>query len=216
MPLRSASPGRGFSHVAGALCTAVLCLAAWSLAARGSSVSTDTKPDTKPPVTAILLIARAELPDPFFEDAVVLVLNNLGPGPAGIILNRPTKITVSQLFPDDKRLASLHDKVYFGGPVDLRSVWFLVRATKAPARAIRACEGVYLSADRELLLQLLHRDKPMEGLRIFIGYAGWAVEQLQDEIGDGDWTVEHADSNAIFSGRSEHPWPGSRSSEPST
>ncbi len=207
MQFRPASPGEGFRQIARALCAFVLCLAAWGVG---------LAKDTKPPVNAILLIARAELPDPFFEDAVVLVLNNLGPGPAGIILNRPTTITVSQLFPDAKRLASLHDKVYFGGPVDLRSVWFLVRATKPPEHAVRACEGVYLSADRDLLVRLLHRDKPMDGLRIFIGYAGWAADQLEAEIGDGDWTVEHADPNAIFSGRSEHPWPGPHSSEPST
>jgi len=37
------------------------------------------------PVTAILLVARAELSDPNFKDAVVLVLNNIAPVPAGLI-----------------------------------------------------------------------------------------------------------------------------------
>jgi putative transcriptional regulator len=159
------------------------------------------------PLNAILLVARNELPDSNFADAVVLVLNNLGPGPAGLIINRPTQVPVSHLFPDLKRLASLHDKVYFGGPVEFGSVWFLFRAAKPPEHAVQACEGVYLSANRDLLLQLLGRDKPMDGLRIFIGYSGWAPGQLEDEIAHGDWKMERAEANAIFKHKPEHPWP---------
>jgi putative transcriptional regulator len=159
------------------------------------------------PLTAILLIAKDELSDPNFADSVVLVMNNLGPAPIGLVVNRPTAIPVSRLFPDLKRLAQLHDKVYFGGPVELESVWFLFRAAKPREHAIRAFGGIYVSASRELLLQLLGRDKPMDGLRIFIGHSGWAPGQLEAEIARGAWTLEHADPDAIFNRKSEHPWP---------
>jgi putative transcriptional regulator len=163
------------------------------------------------PLTAILLVARIEQPDSDFANSVVLVMNHLAPAPVGIIVNRPTKIAVSEFFPDLKRLARLHDKVYFGGPVEFGSVWFLFRATKPPpAHAIEAFEGVYLSANRELLLQLLGRDKPMDGLRIFIGHAGWAPGQLEAEINRGAWSLERADSDAIFNSKSEHRWPASQ------
>ena len=76
----------------------------------------------------------------------------------------------------------MRDKVYFGGPVEFGPVWFLFRAAAPPEHAIQACDGVYLSADRKLLLQLLGRDKPMDGLRIFVGHAGWAPGQLEAEI----------------------------------
>jgi putative transcriptional regulator len=161
-------------------------------------------------LSAILLIAREELPDSAFSDSIVLVLNNLGPAPAGVIINRPTPLPVAELFPELKSLAHLHDKVYFGGPVDFGSVWFLFRAATPPAHAVQACEGVYLSGSRELLLQLLGREKPMEGLRIFVGHSGWAPGQLEAEIAAGDWKLEHADSQAIFSGKSDHPWPPSQ------
>ena len=159
------------------------------------------------PLTAILLIARDDLPDSNFADSVVLVMNNLGPAPVGIIINRPMPIPVSRLFPDLKRLAPVRDKVYFGGPVDFGSVWFLFRAATPPEHAIQACDGVYLSADRQLLLQLLARDKPMDSLRIFVGHAGWAPGQLEAEIEQRDWTLKRAEKEAIFSGKSEHTWP---------
>jgi putative AlgH/UPF0301 family transcriptional regulator len=47
----------------------------------------------------------------------------------------------------------------------------------------------------------------MDGLRIFIGHSGWAPRQLEAEIARGDWTLERAKSDAIFNGKSEHPWP---------
>src|SRR5207249_6858157 len=71
------------------------------------------------------------LPDSNFADSVVLVMNNIGHAPVGLIINRPTQVPLSRLFPDLKPLAQLHDKVYFGGPVEFGSVWFLFRDRKS-------------------------------------------------------------------------------------
>jgi len=180
-----------------ALCTLLLLF----------GTSSPTSADDAKPLTAILLVARAQLPDPNFGDSVVLVMNNIGSAPAGVIINRPTKIGVSSLFPDLERLAQLHDKLYFGGPVEIGSVWFVFRADRAREHAIQAFEGVYVSANRELLRELLGRDKPMDGLRIFIGHSGWAPGQLEAEIARGDWTLAPAEMDAIFNRKSEHPWP---------
>jgi|SRR5271166_3071584 len=208
--MRPVSPVRsGFClqrDVAGALCALLLLF----------GTSRPISAEDAKPLTAILLVARAELPDSDFADSVVLVMNNLGPAPVGIIVNRPTQIAVAELFPDLKRLVRLHDKVYFGGPVEFGSVWFLFRAATPPDHAIQALDGIYLSANRELLLQLLGRDKPMDGLRIFTGHAGWAPGQLEAEIDRGAWTLERADSDAIFNGKSEHLWPASQVPKRST
>jgi len=200
MPRRPVSAGEGSSlqrKVAGLLGGLLLLVgASWPTAAE----------DTKS-LTAILLVARGELRDPNFADSVVLVMNNLGPAPIGLVVNRPTEIPVARLFPDFKRLTPLHDKVYFGGPVDLESVWFLFRAAKPSEHAVQAFAGIYLSSSRDLLQQLLGREKPMDGLRIFIGHSGWAPGQLEAEIARGAWTLERAEPDAIFKGRPEHPWP---------
>jgi putative transcriptional regulator len=170
-------------------------------------VSWPTSADEGKPLTAILLIARAQLADPSFGDSVVLVMNNIGPAPGGLIINRPTRIPVARLFADLERLAQMDDKVYFGGPVAIVSVSFLFRADKPPEHASQVLDGVYVSTDLALLRKLLSRDKPMEGLRVFIGYSGWAPGQLEAEIARGDWTLAPADADAIFGQRSEHPWP---------
>jgi putative transcriptional regulator len=192
----------------GAICAA-LCL--WCASA--TPLSADTQPT---PLTAIFIEARGELPDPNFGDSVVLVMNNLAPAPVGIIINRPTRITVPELFPEMKWLAQVHDRVYFGGPVEVDTVWFLFRAKKPPEHAVPACEGVYLSASREQLVKLLERDKPMDGLRIFIGHSGWGPGQLESEIQKGAWTLKHAEPDAIFQHKADHPWPAPDGPEPRT
>jgi putative transcriptional regulator len=158
-------------------------------------------------LTSIVIVARNQLPDPFFSESIVLVMNDLAPGPVGLIINRPTQVPVSRLFPELKSLQAVHDPVFFGGPVDPQAVWFLFRAAKAPDHAVKACDGVYLSADRDLLLRLLNREKPMEDLKIIAGHAGWAPGQLEAEIGNGDWSSKRADFATIFKPEHQHPWP---------
>jgi len=184
---------------AAAVCVIVLLGACWPAGA-----------DDAKPLTAIFLVARGELPDANFRDSVVLVMNNLGAAPAGVIINRPTTVAVSHLFPELQHLAQVHDKVYFGGPVEFGSVWFLFRADRRPEHAIQAFDGVYISANRELLRELLGRDRPMDGLRIYIGHTGWAPGQLEAEIAHRDWTLAPAGAEAIFNGKAEHPWPARR------
>jgi putative transcriptional regulator len=180
-----------------ALCAFLLLFATWWPASA----------DDAKPMTTILIVARAELPDSNFKDSVVLVMNNIAPAPAGLIINRPTRIAVSELFPDLERLAKFDDKVYFGGPVGIESVSFLFRAARPPQHATQVLDGVYLSNDRDVLLELLARDEPMDGLRIFVGFSGWARGQLEAEIRRGDWKLTPADPDSIFHGKSEHPWP---------
>ena len=189
--------------VARAVCACLLLLALPS-----ASSADDAKT-----LTTILLVARPGLPDANFKDSIVLVMNNIASAPVGVIVNRPTRIAVSQLFPGVERLAKLQDKLYFGGPVALTSVSFLYRSDAPHEDAISVLDDVYFSANRELLEKLLGRERPTDGLRIFIGRSGWAPGQLEREIARGDWSLAPARSDAIFDRKSEHPWPERESTD---
>jgi len=167
-------------------------------------------------LTSIVIVAQDAVADPNFGGSIVVVMNNLGPAPVGIIINRPMPLSVARLFPKLKHLAQVSDKVYYGGPVEFGTVWYLFRAKTAPASAIRVCDGVYVGSDDKLLLKLLGRAKPMEGLRIFIGHAGWAPGQLEAEIQGGAWTPRRADAASIFDAKPLLPWPSGQSAKPGT
>ena len=154
---------------------------------------------------SILLIARKDMPDPFFKDSVVLV-TNAQVRPVGVIINKPLPLTVAKALPEKEKIKSREEKIFFGGPVAPDEVTFVFRAKLAPDDSIRVVDDVYISGNREVLDRLLARENPMEGLRIFAGHAGWAPGQLENEISRGDWHLAPADMATIFSRKPESVW----------
>jgi putative transcriptional regulator len=41
---------------------------------------------------------------------------------------------------------------------------------------------------------------------VFAGYAGWGAGQLEDELEEGSWIVEPADSEDVFTDAPEQLW----------
>jgi len=155
---------------------------------------------------SILLVARKNLPDPFFRDSVVPVTRSAGLAPVGVIVNCPTDVPLSSVFPDIERLRLREEKLFFGGPVAREQLVVVFRAAVAPTEAIEVLEGVYMSSSRELLRELLGRENPVEGLRVFAGHAGWAPGQLESEVRRADWHLATADARMIFEEKPERLW----------
>ena len=152
------------------------------------------------------LVAHAGLADPNFGDSVILVVRSEEGGTAGLIVNRPTRMPIAKLFPDMDALASLPDTVYFGGPVALYQISFIVRAEAAPHDSMEVAHGIYVSESATLLRELLSRPNPTEGLRVYAGSAGWGPTQLEGEMDRGDWRRLPADAASIFSTRPQTLW----------
>ena len=145
---------------------------------------------------AVLLVARPELLDPNFAETVVLVVFPPGGGPTGVILNRPTQLQWKDAFPGERELEQRTDPIYFGGPVQLRVLWYLFHRAQAPETALPVVDDLYLSADGKLLDRVLAGEGEVE--RFFVGYAGWSPAQLEMEIAQGAWYVLPADAQSIF------------------
>jgi putative transcriptional regulator len=152
----------------------------------------------------MLLVASTELQDPNFAQSVVLVLFPDGGWPTGVILNRPTRLTWSEAFPDEPALRARADPIYFGGPVRINALWFLFRQVTPQGNALPVLDDLYLSADGELLDRLLAAHALVD--RFFVGYSGWAPAQLDMEIAQGAWHVLPADLDAILKMDPETMW----------
>ena len=159
------------------------------------------------PSGSLFLVAKPQLADPNFGQSVVLLTQFGRLGSMGVIVNRPTGLALSRVFTEVKRGAPADDRFFFGGPVSRDVVLFVFRAPEQPDEAFEVLEGVYISSDRELLKDLLGRDKPLEALRVFMGYAGWSPGQLEGEIARGDWDLVQADAKTIFAKKPEALWP---------
>ena len=61
-----------------------------------------------------------------------------------------------------------------------------------------------MSSSRELLRELLCRENPVEGLRVFAGHAGWAPGQLESEVARGDSHLRQTSREETHHGTEGH------------
>jgi putative transcriptional regulator len=152
----------------------------------------------------VLLVAHPDLPDPNFAQTVVLVVFPRDGGPTGLILNQPTRLKWKDAFPDLPALARRTDPIFFGGPVRMTGLWYMLREQQPPQAALPVLDDLYVSADGRFLEDGLARGLKVE--RFFLGYAGWTPEQLELEIARGAWYVLPADLKSILDLPHEKMW----------
>lgn len=155
-----------------------------------------------------ILIARNEVNDPYFHNSVVVMLpEKESQVVVGLIINKPTRLTVGKLFPDSPELKGQTDHAYFGGPVDIRTPSVVFRSQKTPDNAVRLFGNVYLTFDSDLISNVFQSPKPGSGPRMFLGRAQWAPGQLENEIRQGGWYRIEAEGDLVFSADPDNMWP---------
>ncbi|HEY4007532.1 MAG TPA: YqgE/AlgH family protein [Pseudonocardia sp.] len=136
-----------------------------------------------------LLVAAPGLHDPNFRRTVVYVIDHRGEGTLGVVLNRPSEVSVNDVLPAWAPHSTKPKAVFVGGPVDAKTALCLAAFLPGhdPSRmngvvAVRGPVGlVDLESDPRRLAPR------MRGLRVFAGYSGWNSGQLDGEISRGDW-----------------------------
>jgi putative transcriptional regulator len=187
--------GRILTFVLRALTAALLVLAAPTHAADA------------PIANGVFLVAKPDMPDPYFRDTVILLTEpEVGGGPVGVIINRPLDAKLSENVPDLEDVPEEFDDIYAGGPVARGEILFLVRTDEPPEHALRVLSDVYLSGDRDLLDAIVSGETEATDFRAYAGFSSWAPDQLQAEIARGGWYVIKADADTIFSADPSTMW----------
>ena len=147
----------------------------------------------------VLLVASPSLEDPNFRQAVVLIVEHGPGGTLGLILNRSTRVLLSEVLPEVTVLKGTPYRIFSGGPVAQDRLLLLFRLLKEPPADARSVfDGVYVGGTPRVLERLITQAKPTETFRAFAGSAGWAPRQLEAELIVGAWGVLPADSFSIF------------------
>ena len=150
-----------------------------------------------------LLLASPALVDPNFSRTVVLIGAHSDEGAMGVVLNRPSELTVGEAVPQLERAVDEQEPVYVGGPVRPGAVVFLAEfLDPAPAGLLVIGRIGFPSpdADIEELTEATAR------ARVFAGYAGWGEGQLEAEIEHGDWIAEPALPEDVFTDLPTELW----------
>jgi putative transcriptional regulator len=150
-----------------------------------------------------LLLASPTLADPNFARTVVLVGVHDQEGAMGVVLNRPSGVTVAEAVPQLEQAVGGTERIYVGGPVQPSSVVLLAEfADPQPAGLIVLGRIGFPAADVDL--EALS-GATMRG-RVFAGYAGWSGGQLDAELDSGDWILHAAEPEDVFTEDPEELW----------
>ncbi len=145
-----------------------------------------------------LLVAHPRMQDENFSGTVVLVIDEAPGGPLGVILNRPSEFSLSQVFSGRAEFSGRDDLLFFGGPVQPEALLFAFRAATPPEKGLHVADDIYISGFSNTLNELLKRPQDVRNQRFFSGYAGWTKGQLEAEIAQGGWYVMGFDPTAVF------------------
>ena len=146
-------------------------------------------------LTGNLLIASPALEDPNFARAVIFVINHGDEGAVGVILNRPTTLSLERL-PHEWAAVG---PVFSGGPVEPEVAIGLADGDAGGLGWAQVGDSVWL-ADLEATPEVPPR------VRVFAGYAGWSEGQLEDEIARGDWVIASAELDDVFTTDASNLW----------
>ncbi len=149
-----------------------------------------------------LLIAPPHLTDPNFSQAVVLMIQHDEHGAFGLVLNRPSNRSISEIWSQvSGEACASRAPLHVGGPVAGPLVVLHQRESLADVEVV---SGVYCSTRPEMLDEIVQHEEPHT--RFFAGYAGWAGGQLEGELQTGSWLTVPASAQHVFFETSRSLW----------
>lgn len=145
-----------------------------------------------------LLVAMPGMVGGSLADTVIYVCEHNEQGALGVVINRPTDLTLGDLLQRIDLDLSLEigvrqsAPVFFGGPVQTDRGFVLHTPVGDYSSSISMGAGVALTTSRDVLQEVAAGSGP-DQLLVTLGYAGWAAGQLEEEMANGVWL--HVDSN---------------------
>jgi putative transcriptional regulator len=149
-----------------------------------------------------LLIATPELVAPLFARSVILMIDHDENGAMGVILNRPTDASVSDLagkiFEED---FFWEKPLHLGGPV---SGPLMVLHDLPDLADRQIVPGVSLTLEATKAQEIIrHRPEPCS---ILVNYSGWGAGQLEGEFGWNSWVTLPATAEHVFGWERDDYW----------
>jgi putative transcriptional regulator len=176
-----------------AVLLAVVAATTW---AQGQTPSTDG---------AVFLVAAPALRDPEYRQTVLIASPTANGGHVGVIINRPTRRSLSSLFPEHEPSKKVVEPVFFGGPFSTTALVAVVRGDASPGQgSLLMMSNLYLAINVNTIDKIIE-ERPTDA-RFYVGYVGWRPGELRREIDRGLWHVLNPDVNTIFRKDTDSLW----------
>jgi|TARA_A100001388_G_scaffold176448_1_gene132038 putative transcriptional regulator len=158
-----------------------------------------------------LLVAKPHvMRDPFFQKSVVYIYEQQGEVVLGLILNKPTNMTTTDV---NKLRGTINSgavaPLYRGGPVSEQSLLMIHTDDWSSTNTLDAKNGLLVSSD-ELMLEKLAMENLPKCWRLMSGMSTWVIPQLQTEIyRHKAWLVIDPNKQIFFDTDGEEQWKAS-------
>ena len=138
----------------------------------------------------------------FFEEAVILLLEDNEDGAFGIAINKPRGKKLGEISEDFESTPLEDVEVMDGGPVESGTITLAVCSCEGKCE----CGGTFAfgTSPKNAIEEI--SNNPDAKVAAFAGYSGWGPNQLKTEISEGEWLVSNADIGLIFDIPPEDIW----------
>jgi putative transcriptional regulator len=151
------------------------------------------------------LIAMPSMQDPVFGGTVVYVCEHNENGVLGVVINKPTDMTMQVLFERiDLKLeegtgleSHVDEPIMFGGPVQDDRGFVLHTPGSRYSSSLTVTKDIAFTTSIDVLEAVAAGEGPPQML-VSIGYSGWSPGQLEEEIGRNGWLTVGADPEILF------------------
>jgi putative transcriptional regulator len=147
------------------------------------------------------LIAANHLRDSNFYRSVVLMLDHNNQGAMGLVINRPSAMTIAKALAQHGSVSGGDAPVFVGGPVEPTALFILHNCIALGKTDQEVAPGVFLAGSEDSFEAVVRGGKKPEAgvkFRLICGYAGWGEGQLEGELARGDWKILPADGALIL------------------
>ena len=122
----------------------------------------------------------------FFEHTTILLVQHNEAGSIGFVTNKSFEKSLHELIEfNHAKPFPLMD----GGPVDREHLFVLHKRPDLIDGGEQIPNGLYVGGNMEQVIEAINiRGANKQEIRLFIGYCGWDVGELEAELKEGSWT----------------------------
>ncbi len=182
----------------------ITCLASCLAAIAAFAIATPARA-TESLEEPLMLVAKPALRDRIYGSTILIVRPTTQGRHIGLIVNKPTPVTLGKLFPDHPPSQKVTDPVYLGGPVSMEVLFALVQGRDNPGTgAMQITPDLHLVVDRASVDRII--EAGAKQARFFAGVVLWAPGELRAEIDKGFWYVQDADTSLVLRKSTRGMW----------
>jgi putative transcriptional regulator len=159
-----------------------------------------------------LLIAPPSVRGNFFEKTVILLTENHVNGTVGVVLNKSSKVTLTEFAKQNNVMLDVPGYVYVGGPVNVKALTMIHTNEWRCSNTMRINNNFSISSSPEILTKLAMGHAPTQW-RVFVGLCGWSKGQLQQELEGAppynrnhSWLTATSDLDIVFEQTGQEQW----------